>query len=799
MSENAARRTPQPETIAAFDSSIYEPEVPASTQFATSTASYFPTNQPGHTSTPSPYAPPQVTRSVTVPASSFNAAPATVRPQAPSYPKSYNAYDPPVPTKPYHHHSYAPVTQPTPSPYGSASLGIGFIPPTAATLAESEPPTPRPQPQRAVSTAYDPPFLRTQEKISRPASAVSTGVSSAYAVSSIVPPHQVQTPPPPPSGPPKRSNGEIRPPSRGPAFAPPPITSFGSPPPVPPLPVPPSGPPRRPTGINRPPSRGPVHASHPEAQNSGSSAPPLPTLPVDLTRSSIENKSVACGPKPLDFPGFLGATGPSSCVFSHEGGDGVRSPSPGNQAISPALAPYTASASAEPVQASLSGLARHSTGTTGPLSHNQTSAPSSVTHISDSSLSEKPTSYYSPEFQQKARESRPSSYEQISYIHEEWEEEWDADGGKTSAQLSSYEPRPHVPSDSHSDHETETFKTIAPAPAAELYEPSSYAPAQSDYYGPSSEVTTQPASYKPEPYSPSSASVVHSHSQFSPYARTTSPTHSSIYGTSPPQINHIQSMAASGDTLMHAPYAPQSAYQSQNESPARQPTISVNCSPIPPSTSPYAPSRSSSNYNPVALPAQTSTYGMSPPSTNYFQSLSTQRSASVDTSYVPQQVLEQKPISDDSLGRTTLAARNAPIAVFGFGGVLITAFPGASESDDFAKGHSRIPSYGYASGRGQLWIRNISELVAPGALKSDQSAFPGPLVNDVSGTKGTAGEKKKKEAVLTYLRDRAEEVERGLPYLKSSASRARREDEGKLVLLRLLEALVLGEGKLAGK
>lgn len=797
MSENAARRTPQPEPIAAFDSSIYEPPVPASTQLATSTASYFPANQSGYTSAPPANVPPQVTRSATLPASSFSVTAAAPSPHVSSNPKSYNAYDPPVSTKPYHHRSYAPATQPTPSPYNPASLGNVFTSPTDATLAKSEPPKPRPQPQRAVSTAYDPPFLRTQEKISRPASAVSTGVSSAFGVSPIVPSHQIQAPPLPPSGPPKRSKGESRPPSRGPAFAPPPITPFGSPPPVPPLSVPPSGPPRRPTGTSRPPSRGPAYAPHPKPQSSVPPVPPLPTLPVEVPGSHTEDNSVAHGRDSLNFPGSSEVNEPSFTrpnVCSPEGGDEDRPPSRGSQAISPSLAPHTLSVSAEPIQAPPSAPPGQSIGTTELRGHNQTSAPSPMTHIPASSLSEKPTSYAPPEFQQKAQQPQPSSYEQVPYTHDGWE----ADRSLISAQLSSYEPTPHAPSDSHSDHEAKTFKAIASAPAAESYEPSSYAPTQSDYYKPGPEATTQPTSYKPDPYAPSSTSAVGLQSQSSPYARTTSPAHSSAYGTSPP-TNHIPSMAASGNTFVHAPYAGQSAYQSQNESSVRQSNISVNRSSMPSSTSLYVPSQSSSNYNPVGSPAQSPTYGMSPPSTNYFQSMPAQRSASIDTSYVPQQVLEQKPISEDPLARTTLASRNAPIAVFGFGGVLITAFPGASESDNFAKGHARIPSYGYASGRGQLWIRNISEVVAPGALKSDQSAFPGPLVNDISGPKGAAGEKKKKEAVLAYLRDRAEEVERGLPYLKSSASRARREDEGRLVLLRLLEALVIGEGKLAGK
>jgi hypothetical protein len=173
-------------------------------------------------------------------------------------------------------------------------------------------------------------------------------------------------------------------------------------------------------------------------------------------------------------------------------------------------------------------------------------------------------------------------------------------------------------------------------------------------------------------------------------------------------------------------------------------------------------------------------------------------SAPSDSTYVPQQVLEQRPISEDPLGRSTLAARNAPLAVFGFGGVLITAFPAQADSDT-PMGHNRTPSYGYASGRGQLWIRSVSDLASTSALKPNDTVFPGPLVSDPTAPKGVAADKKKREAVTAYLQARAEEIEKGLPYLKSSASQARREEEGKLVLVRILLAMVIGDGKLSGK
>jgi hypothetical protein len=84
-------------------------------------------------------------------------------------------------------------------------------------------------------------------------------------------------------------------------------------------------------------------------------------------------------------------------------------------------------------------------------------------------------------------------------------------------------------------------------------------------------------------------------------------------------------------------------------------------------------------------------------------------------------------------------------------------------------------------------------------LKSSETVFPGPLILDPSSAKGAAGDKKKKEAVLEYLDARVEETEKGLPYLKTSANATRREQEGKLALLRVLLAMITGDGKLSGR
>ncbi|RSH82757.1 uncharacterized protein EHS24_007751 [Apiotrichum porosum] len=187
----------------------------------------------------------------------------------------------------------------------------------------------------------------------------------------------------------------------------------------------------------------------------------------------------------------------------------------------------------------------------------------------------------------------------------------------------------------------------------------------------------------------------------------------------------------------------------------------------------------------------TNDLGMSPPGAGaYFQGMH------MDPTYVPQQVLEQRPVSEDPLGRCAPAARNVPLAVFGFGGVVIMGFPGtASDSPD-------APSYGYASHRGLLTIRPVPEVIESSAVANDASTFPGPLIFDPLMPKGAAGDKKKRESVLAYLAARAEEIERGLPYLKSSVTRARREErreeEAKLVIVGILTALIEGDGRLFG-
>ncbi|QRW27675.1 COPII coat assembly protein Sec-16 [Rhizoctonia solani] len=143
----------------------------------------------------------------------------------------------------------------------------------------------------------------------------------------------------------------------------------------------------------------------------------------------------------------------------------------------------------------------------------------------------------------------------------------------------------------------------------------------------------------------------------------------------------------------------------------------------------------------------------------------------------------------DPLGRHD---SRAPIISFGFGGRLVTAFPGLSELTggfDVSLGRKAPP----------LQVRTLHKIVPESAVETSSAVFPGPLFSDPgSPTKGLvnvavggSGAKTKKAAVLKYLGERAEEIERGLGYLAVDAGNApgpseRSKSEGKLVLVNLL-------------
>ncbi|KAH7341112.1 Sec23-binding domain of Sec16-domain-containing protein [Rhizoctonia solani] len=155
----------------------------------------------------------------------------------------------------------------------------------------------------------------------------------------------------------------------------------------------------------------------------------------------------------------------------------------------------------------------------------------------------------------------------------------------------------------------------------------------------------------------------------------------------------------------------------------------------------------------------------------------------------------------DPLGRHD---SRAPIISFGFSGRLVSSFPGLSELTggfDVSLGRKAAP----------IQVRTLHKIVPESAVETSSAVFPGPLFSDpgsptkglVSVSVGGSGAKTKKAAVLKYLGERAEEIERGLGYLAVDAGSApgpseRSKAEGKLVIVNLLKIMVENEGKLTG-
>ncbi|ODO08033.1 hypothetical protein I350_03616 [Cryptococcus amylolentus CBS 6273] len=772
LSENALRRTPQPQAVSEFDSSMYAPPATASSYAPSNTAqstytpsytdslSYVPAlGSPAATNTYNPYAPSKD------PLPAPTKAPIAAPPSAASRNSTYNAYDPPMAFKP-------PPVQARPSftaPSSYAPSPVQTYAPAPPPPAKSEPPQPRPQPlPRTASNAFDPPLKPVSKAIPRPASAVNAGASPYGFAPMAAPQEASQMPPMPPAGPPR---GVSRPSSRGPAFALPPSQHQATS-------APPTGQPRRPASTSRPPSRGPAFAPPPSFQ-----APPVPEIPSSLKRTSVESQRD-------EYTSLLHAEGLRSPPIQMTG---LMSPPRAHQA--PAPPRKTTGISSPPQNDQAMTFPPYDTGLASPPQSHIPSGPPGWTPAENSGPSSRGPAYAQP--------PAVSSHEPSPYSPTQQLDVYARGTSATQALQQSLPRSTQFDQPTLAQHQQRGSFDDPYAPQHHIDELYEQYGSQGQQYGGRREEQQEPTGKRPDKQ----------YSAYVPYVSHQAPVKIERLGqASSPEPSPYDSPYAPATLPPHQATAPSSRYAPPPSSapapaPARHYTApygAYDSDPYaapPPSTaqkiSPYDPAPPAT-FNRAASPAHSSVYGASPPSANYFQSMpAPQRSESVDTSYIPQQVLEQRPISEDPLGRTTLAARNAPIAIFGFGGVLVTAFPGASQSDNFVKGHERLPSYGYASHRGQLWIRNLSEVVAPSALKVDLSVFPGPLVNEPTPVKGGAA--KKKEGVMEYVKTRAEEIEKGLPYLKTAASKTRREEEGKLVLLRLLEAMIVGEGKLGGK
>ncbi|KAK4690011.1 COPII coat assembly protein SEC16, partial [Tremellales sp. Uapishka_1] len=742
-SENAARRTPLPEQ-SSFPPQILDAYLPSRSLQAPVSAgsvSYSP-NISYESSHPSPYAP--AVQKSTSSASSYA-------------PQTSLIHDPYAPTKPALA-SYA--SQPFLSHAGPSKPSISTEPPKL---------------KRVVSTAYDPPFLKPQKSFARPASAVPT-VPGFQTPEQIAPPVAATAPSallPPPPGPPRRTKTTGPTYSNAPptgskgrnAMAPPPIlesypgsdstpdfqaepyttratnqdpyAAYTAPPPVLESSRPPNFSPlvrgSSPHGPPRPPS---VHG------------PPRPSSALRNEYLSSPSAETSTTPTVAFSPPLLR----QSAFAALPPGPSRKTPSPMNQTRPLSRGSvFQGTPSPEVTRGvmAVKGLDEE----VAAEDTRQEQPPEGFGGWQDT-----PEESYQPS-RPPAIEKRPSmlGLQQMSPPRRPYHQATQ----ESEPPYTTYTPHP-----SYSENSTQTR-------ALDL---TSTHPT-TDPYG----MTSSYAPYDPSPREAQSAG--RAQTNYSPY------------GASP------QSQKT---PVTQLPYAPSNPYEAKPFDPFSSSPQSTrqNALPVQPNLSdPYARTASPAFIRPVepyasargASPAYTSDYGISPPAPNYFQAMHI--SAPADD-YIPAQLAEQRPVSEDPLGRCTMEGRNIPLAIFGFGGVIITAFPGNAEEDQ--KTHSRTPSYGYASGRGQIWLRNVSNIISPSGSNDNDSIFPGPLVSDPAVAKGVAGEKKKKEEVLKYLQARAEEIERGLPYLKSSASGTRREEDGKLVLVRLLAAMVIGDGKLFG-
>ncbi|KAF8894632.1 Sec23-binding domain of Sec16-domain-containing protein [Infundibulicybe gibba] len=150
---------------------------------------------------------------------------------------------------------------------------------------------------------------------------------------------------------------------------------------------------------------------------------------------------------------------------------------------------------------------------------------------------------------------------------------------------------------------------------------------------------------------------------------------------------------------------------------------------------------------------------------------------------------------NDPLGRT---AARIPVFSFGFGGKVVTCFHGVA---NLQTGFDVALSSRNSTG---INIHILNKIVPQSALDASMAEYPGPLFMD-PGTPTTnlvrtgvsTQLKAKKGRVQKYLTDRMDEISQGLGYLnKNSPDKYRA--ESRLVLLRLLHAMVEHDGRVSG-
>ncbi|THH10201.1 hypothetical protein EW145_g1508 [Phellinidium pouzarii] len=217
---------------------------------------------------------------------------------------------------------------------------------------------------------------------------------------------------------------------------------------------------------------------------------------------------------------------------------------------------------------------------------------------------------------------------------------------------------------------------------------------------------------------------------------------------------------------------------------------------------PYSPVQALKRQEPVHL--GTDIYGVPPTSSyNSFTPANDMGRVSLESSYSPPPVTGPYAPSPSLLGTNDpLGRANArvPIVNFGFGGKMIVCFhtsPMLDTGFDVALSTRK---------RTDVHMRFLYKVVPELPLDVSATAYPGPLFGDPgtpvttlvrTTTSSNAKSKVKKAKVLSYLEERAEEIERGLGYLTSGSIERRRAD-GRLALVRLLRVLVNHDGQLHG-
>ncbi|KAL5529034.1 hypothetical protein ACEPAG_5008 [Sanghuangporus baumii] len=222
----------------------------------------------------------------------------------------------------------------------------------------------------------------------------------------------------------------------------------------------------------------------------------------------------------------------------------------------------------------------------------------------------------------------------------------------------------------------------------------------------------------------------------------------------------------------------------------------------------------SSSYDPYAPPVQAikqqdhsphaqNNHVFSPPAPSFGSFGSGVGRTSLESSYSPPPISGPYAPSPSLLGTNDPLGRanaNVPVVSFGFGGKLVTCFhspPTLDTGFDVALSSQKCTD---------IYIRLLHKAIPESVLNVSTATYPGPLFGDPGSPVTTlvraagstnAKSKTKKPKVLAYLTERAEELERGLGYLKAGSVDKRRA-EGKLSLVRLLHALVEHDGQLYG-